>query len=337
MIFFRVDSNNIISGGHVMRCIALAKAFQKVGERTMFLIADDNSLPVLEENGFDYLILHSDWQDLMSDAQQTAGIVKKENNPILFIDTYSIVEKYVNYLKPYCKIVYLGSKLEYIGSVDYLINYSTDIDYDFYSNNYTNETTLLLGASYAPLREEFQNLNVINKSDVKDVLITTGNTDPQNFVPYILKTLANIDAGVNFHVVVGRMFKNVDELKHNFVNRENIVLHENVKSMSSLMKKCDLAITANGTTVYELAAVGLPIISFAMVAEQKKSAEALGKLKVIEYCGQLYDNFENCVSRIIDRYVYYVGNNEERLLLAQSAHRLIDGNGCQKIVHIICK
>lgn len=110
------------------------------------------------------------------------------------------------------------------------------------------------------------------------------------------------------------------------------MFHDNVKSMSVLMKECDLAISANGTTVYELSAMGLPTISFAMVEEQVNSAEAMSRLGVIDYCGRSYMNKDECVKLIVERVNYYINHHGDLINLAQKAHDLIDGNGCRNIV-----
>ena len=157
MFFIRVDSNQTISGGHIMRCLAIAKALIINGKDVTFLIADDNPVEVLKQNRVSYVILNSDWQDLMSDLEQTIKVLSQENDPYLLIDTYCITKEYVEGLKAYAKVGYLGSKSEYLGNLDFLINYSSYIDYNYYKNNYFNGTKLLLGISYAPLRDEFQN------------------------------------------------------------------------------------------------------------------------------------------------------------------------------------
>ena len=200
MVFFRADSNNIIASGHIMRCLAIAKAIINAGEKVCFLIADENPVPVLTEAGLDYYILHSDWQDLMDDIEQVKTLLRKENNPILLIDTYSITKEYVDTLKPFARVVYLGSKPEFLGNLDLLINYSTDIDFDFYNKEYSEKTILLLGPTYAPLREEFQNTTKGYSNKIKRILLTTGNTDRNHFVSAVLASLLEFIGGTEIVV-----------------------------------------------------------------------------------------------------------------------------------------
>lgn len=314
-----------------MRCLAIAQTCIEYGQQVCFLIADDNPVSTLEEAGVPYVILNSDWQDLMSDADRVETLLKKETGPVLLIDTYSITKEYVERLKPFCRIAYLGSKPDYLGRLDLLVNYSTYIDHTFYKENYNDGTCLMLGPAFAPLRKEFRGAEREYKNKISRILLTTGGTDRDHIVESILENLDTLGGGVTIDVVVGRMFTSTERLHARYDMSERVTLHENVKSMSSLMKTCDIAVSANGTTVYELAAMGVPIISFAMVEEQVKSGEALQRMGVIDYCGRSYADRTACVSRIKERLKYYMSNNDELISLAQKAHGLIDGNGCVKI------
>lgn len=317
-----------------MRCIAIAKAVRNTGIDVCFLIADKNPSQILTEFGFKYIVLNSDWRNLMIEVETVKKILQETQTPILLIDTYSVTKEYIDVLIPYCKIGYLGSKHEYLGKLDFLINYSTDIDYGFYQENYDKKTSLYLGPSYAPLREEFQHGEHLYRDKIKRILLTTGNSDREQIVDSIVERLQPYiqEYGILLNVVLGRMFKNKKKLIKKYEKDSHIVIYENVKSMSKLMKDCDIAISANGTTVYELSAMGLPTISFAMVEEQVHSAEALSRLGVIDYCGRSYENKGECVRKIIERLNYYMTHYSELIGLAQKAHNLIDGNGCQKIV-----
>lgn len=339
MIFFRTDSNSVIASGHIMRCISIAKAFVKKGERVQFLISDSSSISMLNDASMDYIILNSDWENLMSDVDKVMYIVKQETNPILFIDTYQITREYVEKLNSSCYVVYLGSKQEYLGKIGMIINYSTCIDYNFYEKNYDENTKLLLGPSFAPLREEFQNINHLYNCIIKRVMITTGNTDPYNIVLDIINAIFPIikTHDITIDVVIGNMYKSKEKIREKYGYCKNVVLHENVTKISELMDASDLAISANGTTIYELAAIGVPIISFAMVNEQVNSAESLYELGVIDYCGNLLTSKDTVVNRIKDRLAYYINNNNDLLIIANKAKELIDGNGCEKIVNMLLK
>ena len=340
MVFFRADSNKQIASGHIMRCISIAQAFKDAGEEVVFLIADDNPIQMLKWAGMKYHNLHSEWNQLMGEVETMKSMLQSYDKPLLIIDTYQVSRGYVEALLPYARICYLGSKPEYLGKLQALINYSTDIDYNFYTDNYGSTTELLLGASYAPLRKEF--LQVIHKDNNDGkcrLLLTTGNTDPRQYVEGILSAIEKKScfSQMDINVVVGGMFENKEKLHALYDNIDNIHLHENVKSMSSLMGGGDLAVSANGTTVYELAAARVPTISFSMVEEQIKSARKLNELGVIDYCGEIYRDERRCIDSIIQKIEKYATSPEARNALATKANSIVDGRGCERIVNILLK
>ena len=48
MIGFRVDANEQIATGHLMRCMAIAKGFQRRGEDVVFFLAEEKETERLE-------------------------------------------------------------------------------------------------------------------------------------------------------------------------------------------------------------------------------------------------------------------------------------------------
>ncbi len=337
MFFFRADSNPVISGGHINRCISIATTLIDADEQVCFLIADDNPVSILQKNNLPFINLHSDWADLSSDVQTVKKLLSENENPVLIIDTYTVTKDYIKELKPYCKIAYLGSKQEPFNELDLLINYSVDIDYSFYHNNYSEKTNLLLGASYAPLRKEFQKEKHISNDTIKQILLTSGNTDQNNIIDNILSAIQpTIEKySITTNVVIGRMFESRNKLYTRYDNHPFIRLCENVTSMSSLIQQSDLAISANGTTIYELSAMGVPTISFAMVEEQLQSAEAFSKLGAVDYCGPSFRDSNSCSNLINTKLNHYISNPESLIDLANRAHDLIDGSGCQRIVYTL--
>ena len=41
MIGIRVDANEIVASGHILRCITIAKEIEKHGETVLFFLADE--------------------------------------------------------------------------------------------------------------------------------------------------------------------------------------------------------------------------------------------------------------------------------------------------------
>lgn len=108
------------------------------------------------------------------------------------------------------------------------------------------------------------------KEEVKNIFISFGGADPQNYTDRILDIIKEEKySKYNFIVVVGRAKENVEKLmKYNsYVNIE--VLFD-IKNMPELMSKCDIAITSRGRTGYELAILGIPTIAMAQNTREEK-------------------------------------------------------------------
>lgn len=335
-VFFRADSNPTIASGHIMRCLSIANQFQKAGVSVCFITADNLSDGMLD--GWDHISLNSKWDNLATELSQMKELLSRyEEKPLLFIDTYSITSDYTEALSQYATVIYLGSKRGYLGHLDYQINYCAKTEPEYYDSLYGCKTKLLLGLKYTPLREEFQNIQDHTKDRVQRVLITTGNTDAFGYVPMILNAIIQeeFSIGIIYDVVVGRMFFHQEELESLAVRYSNIVLHRNVTRMSDLMKDSDLAITAAGNTILELAAAKVPQITFSMVEEQVRSAKEFEELGMIDYAGEMYMEPSIVIKNICDSIRKYSSSKEERKALSQIAASYVDGRGCERIVNAL--
>lgn len=332
-VLFRVDSNSQIASGHVMRCLSIANQFRNIGCEVCFITADNLSDRML--SGYEHINLQSEWRNLDVELpRMKLFLIKCVEKPILIIDTYAITSEYVDALSAYATIVYLGSKRGYLGNLDFLINYSVKIEHDYYVSLYGDRVKLLLGLDYTPLREEFQNIQGHTKDNIERVLITTGNTDTFGYVPKILSALLddNYARDFDYDIVIGSFFNDIDELVLLAKYHNNVHLYRNVSYMSDLMKDADLAITAAGTTVLELAAAKVPQIAFAMVEEQIRSAREFEESGMIDYAGEIFVDSVASIQRICNSVRKYSLSIEERQALINRASMRVDGKGCERIV-----
>lgn len=108
------------------------------------------------------------------------------------------------------------------------------------------------------------------KNDVKNVFISFGGADPQNYTDRVLEIIKSPEyQGYNFIVVIGRAKENVEALLK-YTDIDNIEVLYDVRNMPQLMSKCDIAITSRGRTGYELALLGIPTLAMAQNTREEK-------------------------------------------------------------------
>jgi len=179
--------------------------------------------------------------------------IKGQDHTIL-VDSYCVTEDYLRDLKRYGRVFLMDDLQTKAYPVDGVINYNVFADKRIYEQLYekNTEVRLILGGEYIPLRTQFQGLEYEAKERVKDVLITTGGGDADNIAGQILNEI--YDPEICFHVLSGRFNPHFEELKERADSTDNIRIHHDVTDMAGLMQGCDLAVSAGGSTIYELCA-----------------------------------------------------------------------------------
>lgn len=346
MILFRADGNQNIGLGHIMRCLSIADAAAGAGEECLFLTADAGGAKVVSARARKAVSLDGDYRRLDEELPQMAQWLAKKKPAALVVDSYYVTEHYLQELKELCgkqacKLVYLDDVLSFPYPCDVLINYNLFASRESYRKLYGeskgNCPKLLLGTRYAPLRKEFQNRPLRNVGEsVSTVFFSTGGADHEHVALRYLRHLAETKAmdRYYFHVLLGKMCVDAPEIKALAQSLTNVAIHENVHEIYELMSRCDAAITASGSTLYELCASGVPIISYVLADNQRENARALCQCGAAAYAGDIRENanfpetFDQKLNELDEK-------TEFRRSLTQTAHDLVDGNGAKRIAEAI--
>jgi spore coat polysaccharide biosynthesis predicted glycosyltransferase SpsG len=238
--------------GHYMRMTALADAFTELGCTYKFYKGEDEPI--------DY-----------------------SNFDIVILDTYQINDKYIASLNvPGRLVVCYDDNSLYTYSCDIILNanfYAEKLVFRF------GEKTpkLLLGPYYALLRREFREAQPITvKENPANIFICFGGSDSRNFTPHALRSLLNMQ-NVNLTVILGA-YTRCDTDALDLVN-DNVQILKNPDNLPDIMMSCDMAITAAGSMVYELAAVGLPAVVITQAENQNLIADYLQRNKLMRWIG----------------------------------------------------
>jgi len=338
MIGIRVDANKEIATGHVMRCLSMAFGFKSVGIDCVFITADEFATQIVASRGYEVICLNSQWDELDKETKRLVEVIQEYKIDKLIIDSYYVTAQYLQRLRAHTKVIYIDDMNFFQYPVAMVINYNIYYEIFSYPEIYKNtETQLLLGCRYAPLREEFKSVNPTYRELVKKILVTTGGTDQYNVAGKVITRIVEEDLfqGIEFHVVLGSLNSNFNYLKELSDRCPSIVLHQNVKVMSELMISCDIAITAGGSTMYELCACGVPTISLSFADNQLYGVESFSKEGIMAYAGDIRNNEEECIDNLIDNIKKYNASPVVRGKKAISMQEKVDGTGINRIVKAV--
>ncbi len=347
LVYIRTDGNSKIATGHLVRCISIADACLKLGMEVCFLVSDEESRSLLSQHSVFgradafpavKILKTAVYDDLEKELREITPLLS--DNPrwpetVFLLDSYYVTEKYLRTIRLYCKTAYLDDLRLFDYPVDLVINYDVipAKALSGYEKAYQKAVTALLGASYTPLRSQFQNKKGRLRDSVSDVLVTTGGSDPYHFCIRFLEAMKNFR--FNLHLVIGRL--NTDKEKLHALSAEYsfIKLHENVTDMASLMESCDLAVSAAGTTLYELCALGVPAISFTMADNQLTAAAAFAEAGAIPCAGDIRTSYETVLAAVRNFLTLLSESESERKSAHETMSRLVDGNGAARIANAL--
>lgn len=120
------------------------------------------------------------------------------------------------------------------------------------------------GKKYVCLRDEFQAaIPALFNEEVSRILVSFGGTDPLDLterVYRIAKELNEEEVQVVFDFLLGPGYSNDSIVP---IEQQGIYVNHDVVRVSDHMRKADMALSSQGRTTYELAAMGVPAIVLA--------------------------------------------------------------------------
>lgn len=327
-LYIRVDMNRTIATGHVMRCLSIAEAARDNGVDATFILADTQAEDLIQSKGFRMIILNSTWNDLEKELPDLLDLIAKENIETLLVDSYYVTENYLEALNNATSVAYIDDLNSFHYPVDTLIAYANYWKKMNYEDNYP-DTKLLLGCSYVPLRTEFRNLPPkLIRENVENLLILTGGSDnlgiSENILDHIL-----LEQYKKVDVICGRYFEQFDYMKTKYCNCQNVHLHKAVDNIIDYMLDADVAISAGGTTLYELCATGTPTITYSFADNQLDNVRQFAEDGIMQYAGDIrFDFWERKMNRLL----VCLKNNRLRKDVSIKEKKIIDGYGTLRVV-----
>jgi len=333
-LLVRTDASVAIGTGHVMRCLALAQAWQQAGGNVIFAMAE--ATPSLEARlriSRIKVMRVSVTPGSAEDAAHTSAAARDERADWVVVDGYQFDSAYQAALRAEgLKVLFIddnGEAAPY--SADLILNQNVHASEAMYRNR-EKHVRLLLGSRYILLRREFRfwrsrTFEIAPRA--RRVLITMGGSDPDNVTEQFLRMLLP-EPDLELTVVVGGSNPHLAGLEQLVEHADrSIRLLKDVSDMPALMVWADLAIAGAGTTSWEMCMMGLPAALCVLAPNQEKIASELARLGAAVDLG--YTN-RVPVARTEATLRDLLRSQSKRSAMSQRGREIVDGRGTERVL-----
>lgn len=340
MLLIRADANGTIGSGHLMRCLSYARAAMDEDIEVVIAVSEHESASKVEEFGLCAVVLETAF-DCYSEkaAYELAQVAEAHSASWVLVDSYYVNGVFFKKLREGCsaQVAYMDD--QYLASdgrlvapvcwdVDAVVNYSFAASDDEYGATYKGANVLLiLGPQFAPVRKAFSGDTYACVDEVRTVLVTSGATNPDHTLEKMVEGVHAALPKTLINVVIGGHAS----IDFDLFDAESVRTFEGWSDLSLLMKESDLAVSAAGSTLYELAALGVPTVAVPIVENQVANAAGFssrGLGLAVRSIGWSTDDVAVNVSQMAESLVL-------REQCASAMRRTVDVDGAKRVVRML--
>ena len=334
VLLIRADATVTSGTGHVMRCLALAQAWQDAGGRAIFAMAESTQSigGRLRSEGFDVAPVAGPVGSA-ADAEATAFLAQQQDSLWVVVDGYQFGAEYQAALMDRdLKVLFIddnGHARHY--SADLVLNQNAHAEESLYSSRDAS-TRLLLGPRFALLRDEFKPWREWRRDIppvARRVLVTMGGSDPNNVTERVVDAI--LSAGdFEVTIVAGGSNPHLSALRELVgSSRSAVQLVENASSMPKLLAEADVAVAGAGTTTWEMCFLGLPALLIIVADNQQGVAGELGKRGIMVNLGDASALSQDVIATELRSLAQSPRARQE---MSARGRDLVDGRGAERVV-----
>ena len=358
-VAFRADASVQIGTGHVVRCLTLAKALRDRGTNCIFFcrVLNGNVIERIRQEGFECNVLtepikkgqmqddsgpilaHAEWlgTSWQKDAQEVIKNLGDQSIDWLVVDHYALDARWHSTLRPHVgQILVIDDLADRPLDCDIVLDQNVGRENDRYDRLIPPKTLRLMGTKYLLLRPEFAALRDESRTRMRpfpprSFLVGMGGVDENNNVSDILHALASstLPEDSRVTVVIGAQAPHLKMLRSMIPKLPFVTdLRVDASDMAQLLRDSDLAITASGLIIYELACMGVPTLLLPVSDIQTE----MGKLISQSVRADVVDDWQRApVPKILAGLQSLVTPS----LMSRHIYKAIDGLGCLRVVEAL--
>jgi len=277
------DCGPRIGGGHVMRCLTLARALTARGAAVAFA-ANPMAQEVLTVFGARDMATYAVSDDVAEAARQAVGWARAFEADAVLLDHYQLSFEQEAALRDGRRLAVIDDLADRQRPADLIINPGYGRTPADYLGLAPDDAVVLAGPEYALVRPEFaahRDQALARRREgghLKHVLISLGLTDVEGITGRVVRALEPHLQGLVLDVVLGDQAPSLPALRERAKTDCGVRLHVDTHAMAELMSQADLAVGAGGSSTWERATLGLPTVTVMLADNQRPMAEAMARV-----------------------------------------------------------
>lgn len=339
-ILFVANAGAAVGGGHVMRCLSLARALEAQGAQCAF-VDSPSAAPILSRFGnLDHALLAMARGDDLAGLVKAAGDFTRVFAPhAIVIDHYDADASHEKTLASSgAKIVVIDDLANRPHAADLLVDPGYGRRVADYAGLVPEHCLRLAGPQYALLRPEFpaarpRALSRRAKSGpVTRAMVSLGLTDVGGITARVVEVIAPLMGEARLDVVLGAGATSLDSLTTLARQDRRIRLHIETVEMFALAADADLAVGGGGSSTWERACVGLPTISIVLAENQADMAAKMADAGLILTLDARAAGFEAALAQA---WRSLIDAPQARAALSERSAAFCDGRGASRVADAI--
>lgn len=324
-LLFKVMGGPIIGMGQVIRSVELARTLPSAGFEIAGFVCNDDACT--------RAIVTATGLPVWNDTTEFAAALRESQADVLLLDhpgPHHPICVEARAIRPELTLVALDCFEMEHADFDLIINLINH--HSTLKAPLSSEVDYHEGPAFAIIRREFATYRNQPHGSVgarPKILATFGGSDPMRHTLRVLEALSGDADKLLLTIVIGPNFPHRAEV-HRLATAMGAVVHENVRDIAALMLDADIAISGGGTTMLELATLGIPALIIPQNEPETRfsaSIAARGAVRTLP--------LDIAPTNLRHEVLALLADPTARQLLSVTGRQTVDGHGQARIASLI--
>lgn len=322
-----------IGTGHLRECVNIIDSAKRQGIRCELFVSNDSPKKVLNALRREYTLF--DMRKLRQYPERVSGGLAGAGCRAAVFNFRRIEERVVcGFKREGLKVISIDEFGGCSTKSDIVINSS--IVSKFRKYRLTSGAKLFKGPEYLPMRAGFASYHKRRRRFqpmISDIAISMGGVDRTGATVRIIDALSGVGDKIIKRVILGAGFPFMREVRERkrLLDKQNFRILTDVNNIEKEFFRSDVVFSAGGNTLYELACLGVPSVTFFEDPHEKENAMAFARAGFGLCAGVGLKADSAKVARALKHYE----DPEVRAHHSRIGRTLVDGLGALRVSEVI--